>query len=258
MNYADYLLTNQPSVESLWMFDETGGTIARGQGRTPNNNATYSATGVTYRRPGPSAAIPYAVGLDGTAGVITLPAYFGPAATNGQRQSWEVWANDTVTRTLSSGPTTLIGSTDTNNTWPLRLGGNSTGSLTNEVAAIANDVDATGTRTGWTGFTIPAGWHHHVITYSSARNSWRYFKDGAEITLTAGTTKVAAGGGCAAFLGTATYTIGQVQGSVFSTWAGIAALAYYTIELSPLRIAANYTAGMGGARSHPPLHMLGA
>lgn len=230
MRYVDAVSRLSPA--GVWLLDDPGTTtLARGRG--PTGDATFAASGVTYRRPGPSPHIPLAVALNGSAGHVTLPAALSSTSWLNGTQTWEAWASFGSDITGSSGEAPLLGSGTASN-WALNFG-DSTGALTSEVICAAQGSG----RTGWTSFTVLAGWHHHVITYAATANLWTYYLDGV-----ARGTKVSASGGAGAMSTSATYYVGR-QLSVYGAWS-VAAVAVYPRTLSQAQIQANYKVGRWG------------
>lgn len=240
MRYGD-LLVNW-SLSSVWPLDESGGLIARQYRGRNANPAAYAASGVTFGVTGPSAAIPRAITTDGVAGKVTLPA-LGGLATNAIPQTWCAWSYNASAITSASAASWIFGS-GTSGVTPLALG-SATGLLTNEVVSLANTDGHPDRRTGWTGFTIPAGWHFHVITYNGTQGGWRYYLDGIDITRMGGSI-IHSVSGCVGFTSSATFTMGVTSGTAFSA-VTVAAPAVFWCALTPAQIARMYQAGKAGA-----------
>lgn len=247
MRYLDVIGGDLP--HGLWLLDEpSGATLARcSAGKA--GVATYIGSPTLGVR-GPSGAIPRAISTDGVNDEVQLPATMAGFAS-GVPQTWEIWANSSSDLHASSGGKTLFGAQDAT-FQGLGIGGDYTGSLTNEVVTVGNDRGGVDDRTGWSGPTIVAGWHHHALVYNGSQHSWRYFLDGAEWEQTrAGVSKLTSSGGAFGLVGTAvTFTLSR-HSTAFYGWAGLAAAAVYTRALTPAMIARHYCAGRNGG--HPRL-----
>jgi len=231
--YADEVLADNPV--GFWLLDEASGATAAA---VVGADGTYTATGITYEEDGPSPTIPAAIATNGTTGDVSLST---PALGTAQPQSFEVWYYTPTTISSSTGNTRLIGANAgalAQANGPLYLG-NFTSAFANEVVGVSNDEGGSGARTGWTGFTIPAGWHHIAVTYDGTQNGWTLYLDGA-----ATGTKVSASGGCFGLSGSQPFTVGAftANGTTSRSAVTVAALAIYDTELSADRVLAHYGA----------------
>jgi hypothetical protein len=224
--YVQAVLADAPV--GLWLLDEASGTTAANQvgGGAP---ATYSAAGIAYHAIGPSDEIDYGITTNGSSGYVTLPDLSASLGTT-HAQSYEVW--------VSAGP--VSSATARINLWgaggaaaefPLLLGAFSA-YLGNEVAGHGSaDPD----RTGWTSFSIAAGWHHLAATYSGTQDGWVFYLDGS-----ATGTKASYSGGSLGMVGSALH-LGRYS-TTYSA-VSIAAAAVYDTELSASSVSAHYEAG---------------
>lgn len=242
MRYLDVVLDDRPS--GLWMLDDGAGAIARGRG--PDGNASYIG-GPTLRVPGPSGAIPYSVRTDGVDDGILLPALGW--LVSGGAQSWEIWADNATDATATTGVNHMFGSTAAT-FQAMGIGGDFTGSLTDEVSTVGNDTPTPGARSGWKGAAILAGWHHHVWTFRGSAGTWRYYLDGKEwLQIRASVSAIANAGGATGMTGAGvTWGIARVTPTGFRAFRGLAAAALYKRELNPQEVARHYWAGRNGAR----------
>lgn len=242
MPYRD-ALTNVQAI-AAFMLDDGGGTTARLALGRCGADGTYTATGVTYGAFGPSAHIPRAVTFDGVAGGLTLPG-IGAAvqglSSSTSSQAWSAWVYSSTAIDSTTTAKWVFGTT-TSGFAPMALG-SATGSLANEVVTVVCDAGGAGRRTGWSGFTIPAGWHHHALVFDGTQNGWTYYLDGYDITLVGG-SKISNLGGCLGFDGTHTYTVGVTSGTAFSvlTAAGLCIAGTHT----PAMLSRIVSAGLNG------------
>lgn len=238
MTYASEVLADSPLFALA--FDEASGTTAE-DASSNNRDGAYTAAGITYQATGPSAGIPYAITTNGSTGYATGPSIGGSLGST-QAQSWEIIFYTGSSISSASGATWLVGSS-VNNRWIAALG-SATGSLTNEVISIG-DGDST-RRTGWSGITIAAGWHHLVLTYSGSQNGWLAYLDGQEVVADLGGTKIANSSGAFGQSGTVIprvgghFTSSNQFSAVTAAW-----LACYDSTLSSARVAAHYAAVSG-------------
>lgn len=239
MAYADVVLADRP--RALWMLDETMGTAARDLAAIMGV-ATVSGSGITYGVSGPSAAIPRGMAADGVAGVITLPSlsiFLGLSA----EQTWEIWANSSVDLTTSTVKALLGNASGSQQA--LLLGGDATGDLANEVSTVYNAVGGAAQRTGWSGFTVPAGWHHHVWVYNGTQNGWTYYLDGLNIMMQSGAAALFNSGGSQGFTQGGGWQIARNL-TFYQAWAGLAGAAVYDRALTAGQVAGHYVAGRNG------------
>lgn len=231
--YGDALIGN--CLVGLWPLDESGGLQARSySGRTLGMGA-YTASGITYNVVGPSSALPRAIATDGVAGYVSLPDMASHLLTT-TPQSWCFWFYTPTDITSASSVTYLLGSTGGQAIWL----GASTGTLTGEVVAVLNGA---GANTGFTTFTIVAGWHFLVMTFDGAADSWTCYLDGVSIG-----TKVNAGGGCPGLTTSGnTYRLGN-NGTTFYTVLTVAAMSVFSHRISHAEIARYFQAGRTGFR----------
>lgn len=238
MRYLDLLLADRPI--GCWPLDETGGTVARSYG--PVGDGTISASGVTPAY-GPGGEIRSAMAFDGN-GVVTMPSF---SVTNlmgtGQPQTWEVLFRHGSDLSASSTVVVPVGLSGTSN-YAFAFGAASS-SLTNEVVTIANSNAGSGDLTGFTGFTIPAGWHHHAIAYDGTQNGWTYFLDGVDTG-----TKVSSSGGCFGFSNS--LNISLAESVVKYNVAGLAYLSVFNRRLSDATIARHARAAFRGNTQRRP------
>lgn len=213
----------------LWLLDESGGLAAKVSPVSRSVDATYTATGIAYGMVGPSGAIPRAIQTDGAAGYVTLPNL--TTLTSGP-QTWVMWFEAQADITSASAVNYLTGQVTSGA--GLRLG-SSTGTLTNEVASI---LDGAGNNTGWTGFTITAGWHSLIFVYDGTANGWTFYLDG-----TATGSKISAGTGAAGFVGGGNaFRIGN-NGTTFYTVTTVAAVAVFSHQFTPGEACRIHSAG---------------
>lgn len=187
----------------------------------------------TLQTAGPSVAIPYAIATDGVDDYVAVGA-LSPAYLTAQ--SWEWWAY-TSSGISASGPSFVAMSQNTGTRW---VGyGNQTGALTGEVVSVLNYNTSSGDVTAWSGFTIPAGWHHYVLTYNGTQNGWTLYIDGV-----ATGTKISVSGGSYGWEA-GTYQLSRISsGPTHYAIEGLAMFAVYEgIELTATQVADHYAAG---------------
>lgn len=240
-SYVRTILRDRPV--GLWMLDEPSGTIAVDK-TNRYGNGTYAASGVTYNVPGPSGKIPRAIATDGAAGDVGIPdaiIFLGTGADGTTtRQSWEVWANLSVDLTTTT--VRYLWGNDTSPFRALALGGDATGALTNEVSTVGNDDGGANERTGWDGFTIAAGWHHHVWVFNGLQDGWTYYLDGTDIMGRSGVSKINNASGARGMTRNGSWRLSRFTTN-YQAWTGLAAAAVYDKDLSQATIAAHYGAG---------------
>lgn len=236
--------------------DDTSGTTAvasvGSDGSYVGSPTLNQAGPVEFGRPDKS------VGFNGSSNYVEVGAVAGLSVSTAQSFEW--WQkNDTIiSNTWPSGNSGII--IGTNNDTSAVLAGAATGSLANEVITVSNEGGGAGDRTGWSGFTIPTGWHHYVLTYSGTQNGWTLFIDGLDVTGSAwGGTKIAASGGAFGFSAAWTqylaYSPAYGGGPKYQGWSGMAAFAVYNAAaLSAVQARSHYWVGQplwrdGGSRA---------
>lgn len=224
----------------LWMLNESGGLAAKVSPPSRTVDATYTATGITYGLLGPSGPIPRAIQTDGVAGYVTLPNLI---TLTSFQQTWLMWFEAQADITSASAVNYLTGQVTSGA--GLRLG-SSTATLTNEVASI---LDGAGNNTGWTGFTIPAGWHFLVFAYDGTANGWTFYLDGIAVG-----TKISAGTGAGGFVGGGNaFRIGN-NGTTFYTVTTVAAVSVFSHQFTPSEVMRTYVAGIRNGYPLLPTH----
>lgn len=213
-----------------WPLDEASGTVAR----DVSGNAQHG----TY-----AGGLSRVDGLgwrgqlfNGTTGKMTTPSLTLGTA---QPQSFELWHYSATAINSASASTNPIGRSTTAD---LIGFGAVTTFLANEVTAIANNSAGADDRTGWTSFTIPAGWHHHAWTYSGSQNGWTYYLDGVAIG-----SKTSNSGGCFGFA-TGTFLFSAAVSTFYALT--LAQAAIFASELSAARVAVHFRAGVRGGVSY--------
>jgi len=241
MGYRETVLRDRPF--GYWPLDDAqDGTVARGWG--PAGNATYTATGVTKQINGPGAGLRKGVRCDGSTGHITLPSlntWLGQTA----QQTWEIWAHKSTLMTVSANVLMyLFDATVGATPQVIGLGGNFTGSASNEIVSLGNYNAAQGQSyiTG-AALTIPIGWHHYVFTYMGVKSGWRFFMDGAAWLIKPGSAEAASNGGSNG-MQNGTFTIANSLSS--HETGSFAGVAFYNYRLSEGAIRRHYLEGRVG------------
>lgn len=222
--------------------DDTSGTTAVA---TTGSNATYEGT-PGYRVAGPTAYLPHGISSSGSQSV-----YRSIDPNGGGAQTWEMWLNSPAT--LNSSTTRYaMGSTGSGNGGAIVFGP-ATSDLSSEVCTIFRQASSSTERTGWSGSTLSAGWHHHAWTYNGSQNGWLWYIDGVAAT-SSGFSKISSGGGSYGLLNQTWYLLRWPAGG-YSTWSGAAAWSVYNKELTPAEVSTNYRLGLDLARgtSHSPV-----
>lgn len=220
----------------LWMLNESGGEAAK---RSPASrtvaDATYTASGITYRAVGPSGAIPSAITTDGSSGYVALPDMGTQIVATTTPQSWSYWFHAPSDITSASSVTYLMGSTSGQFIWL----GASTGTLTGEVVTVGNGL---GNNTGWGSLTITAGWHHICLTFNGTTHTgWTLWLDGVPFA-----PGLSASGGCPGLTTSgAGFRLGN-NGTTFYTVTTVAAVAVFSHQLTPAEVLKIYAAGKNG------------
>lgn len=196
---------------------DVGGTTAYAE---VGQNGTYSG-GPTLRVAGPSEVLAYGISTDGTDDVAISPTL---TLGSGQAQTFEIWANNSVDLTSSSSFKSIIDQASTATTG---IGFGNGGAGLSEVVGVWNYGQGTSDVTVWTGFTVTAGWHHHVFTYSGTQHGWIYYLDGV-----ATGTKTGNSGGAFGFGATPSFRLATWNNTTFQAWAGIASFAVYNRALT--------------------------
>lgn len=229
LTYYDVIATDSPI--NVLPLDDTSGTTAVA---TVGSNGTYVGT-PTFGVTGPTRVGGSAVRLNGSSQYVDIAETTGP--TGATAQSWEVWAYHPAQIDSTSGISTLIGTNQANTAI---LFGSSTSAFAGEVVTVANDAGGSSDRTGWSGFTISAGWHHHVFTYSGTQNGWTYYLDGV-----ATGTKQSFSGGAFGFTSSGwNWYLGFTSSysSVARYFNGdLAAFAVYGVELTAGQVLTHYS-----------------
>jgi hypothetical protein len=198
------------------------------------DSASLATTVTTYQVAGPGGAngVQYGAEFDGTNDHVNLGDRLGQAGA----MTLEVWANnDTILS--GSGPAGPLLGSGTTATVPMWFG-NFTSGIANEVIGCYQPSGGGARATYWTGFTIPVGWHHHVLRYNGTQGDWNYLLDG----VATGTRGQLSSGSTHYGTGAITHYIGRYL-SQYMHWDGIAAVASYPSALSDGAIADHYALG---------------
>jgi hypothetical protein len=142
-------------------------------------------------------------------------------------------------RTLASTGEVVLGSTTLDAEY-IGSGGAISSLVANELACLVTTGDINNSRTGWSGVTWPAGWHHEAYTYSGTVNGWIMYFDGAAVGV-----KVSNAGGSRGFASTDTLAINQSRTAgapVFGDSITIAEFMAFPSALSAAQIAGIYGA----------------
>jgi hypothetical protein len=216
-----------------WPLDESGGLEGHCySGRV--GPAIFTASGLTFGAVGPSSYLPRAITTDGVAGYVSLPDMGTLLVATTTPQAWCFWFHTPTDITSASAVTYLLGGTLGGAIWL----GSSTGTLANEVVTVLN---GSGANTGFTSFTITAGWHFLVMTYDGTADSWTCYLDGVSVG-----TKVSAGGGCPGLTTSGnSYRLGN-NGTTFYTVLTVAAVSVFSHRLSQAEIVRYLQAGKNG------------
>lgn len=186
---------------------------------------------------GPSPAIPYVFSTDGTAEYVDVST---PTTAIDAAQTWEFVGNYPLV--INSGTAfvrPLADDAADGSACKLDLG-SLTGTVSGEVVMITNGEGGTNYFTYWTGFSIPAGWHHWMLTFTGTRGQWELYLDGANATSgTWGATKSQHNGGSRG-MRTTSQTLGGFTGNgQYRAWNGLGALVKYDAVLSAGRALAH-------------------
>lgn len=237
MRYLDVVMRDNPFCY-MPLDEQTASTVAKGYGRF--GNGTYPASG-TNRTNGPGRDMVQARNTDAATGYVQFPTFQSSVLGLSQPQTWEVWVNFSTTDVDStSGAQWIIGS-DFTTVAPMAWG-NAHASLTNEVVSVINDGGGANDGTGWSGFTITSGWHHHATVFNAnAQGDWTYYMDG----IARGTIGHNSGGsfGCE-------YDKVYYLGRKVSSFTGgfYASAAVYNYALTPAQLITHYQTGRWGQK----------
>lgn len=220
-SYESTVLADSPL--GFWMLDEASGSTAADQGSAASDGTYVNSP--TLQATGPSAAIPYAVTLNGTNQRVTVPGTADyPKNAAGTVEIWAKWSTTGTTKTVL----TLRddGSGFSSEEALLILNRTSAGQITFRRNAADRIVAGSGLNDG--------AWHHIAATWDPSGDASELFVDGVSI-----------GTGTAGSNATSTdrkLYIGSNNSSQYVPGA-IAGVAVFGSVLSSTRIAAHHSAG---------------
>lgn len=224
------MVTNDGAILYIPL-DDASGTAAVA---TIGSDGTYAGS-PTLHVTGPSSELPFGFATDGSDDKMTTASLTGLGST--QAQSWEVWfdAPATLESTVTRGLLSRQNTQDESFVW-----GSITGAISGEVLTVLH----VGARSGWTGFTVPTGWHHLVLTFSGTAGEWTAYVDGANIEGSPwNATAVDTGGGAPGFSSSAFALANYWASSGFYAWDGLASLAVYDLALNSTQVLEHYNKG---------------
>lgn len=211
----------------LLMLNDNSGAVAYS---TIGSNGTYNGN-PSLNQSGPNqGGVTKSVVTDGIDDSITV----GTMSGTSHAQTFELLFS--AGQITSSSSVVYIGG-DTGPAVDHVTLGQGTGYLTDEVIALGTGPQYSQDRTGWTGFVIPTGWHHLVLTFSGTQNGWTCYLDGVNVeNAPFSATKISNSGGAEGFSSTS-FRLSQ-YGGYFSA-SSFAGYAYYDVVLSASRVLAH-------------------
>lgn len=227
--YDDAVLADSP--DTYLPLNDASGTTAVALAGSGGTYVSDVALGVT----GPTNVIDTAIATTGANDYVSIPL---PGLASNVAQSFEWWAAAPIDLDASAANWSVFASpADTSHTYVEM--GNARSTIANEVLMVRFHGSGT---TYWTGLTIPAGWHHHVLTYNGTQGGWEWYVDGVNITDPAwGGTKVQEASGSAGLTHTS-IMLGYRVSAVEKDWDGWACFARYPSELTATQVADHYDA----------------
>lgn len=236
--YVDEVLADSPVL--FLPLQDASGSVADA---LVGVDGTYVGT-PTLQVPGPGSSLAYGVETDGGTDYISHAAV--AALGYDQAQTWELWIDAGAGISSASAEKILVGQEYSGNQRWISSGNTAWGGLTNEVFSVATANSGGTNRTGWSGFTVPAGWNHVAFIYAGGMtpNVWSCFLNGVNVTDPAiGGTKIWVSPGSYGLIETQAFNIGAHRNTVAPhNWDGLAGFAVYDYAVSAARLAAHVAA----------------